>query len=176
MEILARFWKYFGRFGFFERKTETDPPESVSSSEDPPPTCRSIGSAEFGSNPVGSSSGSSYRINLDSPSFYGNPEIYRRNESWDLLWQLHGRNSLPWLCARDFNEIVKQSEKSGRCLRPRNHMQLFREVFDECELMDLGIKGLPFTWSKHYKDGVSIWERLDRAVASHEWIVEFPST
>ena len=36
MEILAGFWKYFGRFGFFGRKTATDPPESVSSSEDPP--------------------------------------------------------------------------------------------------------------------------------------------
>ena len=35
MEILAGFWKYFGRFGFFGRKTATDPPESVSSSEDP---------------------------------------------------------------------------------------------------------------------------------------------
>ena len=135
-----------------------------------------VGSAGFGLDPVGSSSGSDYRINQDSPSFYGNPEIHRRNESWDLLWQLHGRNSLPWLYARDFNELVKQSEKSGRCLRPRNQMQLFREVFDECELMDLGIKGLPFTWSKHDRDGVSIWDRLDRAVASYEWIVEFPST
>ena len=38
MEILAGVWKYFYRFGFFGRKTETDPPESVSGSEDPPPT------------------------------------------------------------------------------------------------------------------------------------------
>ena len=41
MEILAGFWKYFGPFGFFRRKTETDLSESVSSSEDSPLTCRS---------------------------------------------------------------------------------------------------------------------------------------
>ena len=52
--------------------------------------------------------------------FYGNPETHRRSESWDLLHSLHGRNSLPWLCAGDFNKIVKQSEESRGHLRPRN--------------------------------------------------------
>jgi len=40
-------------------------------------------------------------------------------------------------------------------------MQIFREVLDECEFMDLGFKGFPYTWSKHYHSGVSIWEKLD---------------
>lgn len=47
---------------------------------------------------------------------------------------------------------------------------------DECELLDLRYKGSPFTWSKHYRSGVSIWERLDRAVASHEWFIRFPGS
>ena len=55
-------------------------------------------------------------------------------------------------------------------------MQMFRDVLDECELMDLGFKGFPFTWSKHFRDGFSVWERLDRAVASHDWFVDFPGT
>lgn len=55
-------------------------------------------------------------------------------------------------------------------------MQIFREVLDECEFMDLGFKCFPYTWSKHYRSGVSIWESLDRVVASHEWFIEFPST
>ena len=37
LEIFAGIWKSFGRFGFLRRKTETDPPESVSDGEDPPP-------------------------------------------------------------------------------------------------------------------------------------------
>ena len=105
--------------------------------------------------------------------FYVEPETHKRQESWDLLRNLHGRSSLPWLCAGDFNEIIKQSEKRGGRLRPYAQMQIFRDALDESELMDLGFKGLPFTWCKHYRNGVSIWERLDRAVASYEWFLKF---
>ena len=81
--------------------------------------------------------------------FYGEPETHKRVESWDLLRQLHGQSSLPWLCAGDFNEITKQAEKSGGRIRPHTQMQLFRDVLDECGFMDLGFKGFPFTRSKH---------------------------
>ena len=88
--------------------------------------------------------------------FYGEPDTHKRFESWDLLHSLHRRSSLPWLCASDFNEIVKQSEKSDGRLRPHNQMQQFREVLDECGFMDLGFKGFPFTWSKHWQNGFSV--------------------
>ena len=121
---------------------------------------------------INKNSGKAWRFT----DFYGNPETHRRSESWDLLRRLHGRNSLPWLCVGDFNEIVKQSEKFRGRLRPQNQMQMFRDALDECELMDLGFKGFPFTWSKHYKDGFLIWERLDKAIASHDWFVDFSGT
>ena len=38
-------------------------------------------------------------------SFYGEPMTQRRTESWSTLHQLNSRFSLPWLCARDFNEL-----------------------------------------------------------------------
>ena len=31
-------------------------------------------------------------------------------------------------------------------------MQLFKNVLDECDFMDLGFVGFPFTWHKHYAD------------------------
>ena len=40
-------------------------------------------------------------------SFYDEPETHKRQESLDLLRSLHGRKSFPWLCAGDFNEIIK---------------------------------------------------------------------
>lgn len=55
-------------------------------------------------------------------------------------------------------------------------MQFFRDVLDECNFMDLGFKGFPFTWSKHYRSGVSIWERLDRAIATAEWFSNLSGT
>ena len=105
--------------------------------------------------------------------FYGELETHKRQESLDLLRSLHGRNSFPWLCAGDFNEIIKQLEKKGGRLKPYAQMQIFRDALDESELTDLGFKGFPYTWSKHYRNGALIWERLNRAVASYEWFSKF---
>lgn len=48
-------------------------------------------------------------------------------------------------------------------------MQLFRDVIDECGFMDLGFSSQRFTWSKHFRDGHSIWERLDRGLANNSF-------
>lgn len=52
-------------------------------------------------------------------------------------------------------------------------MQIFREAVDECGFIDLGFVGSQFTWQKHFADGHSIWERLDRALANNEWMLRF---
>ena len=38
--------------------------------------------------------------------FYGNPEAYRRKESWEELGALSKKFKLPWLCYGDYNEIL----------------------------------------------------------------------
>ena len=55
-------------------------------------------------------------------------------------------------------------------------MQLFRDVLDECWFLDHGFVGNRFTWSKHFADGHSIWERLDWGVANANWFLKFPGT
>ena len=55
-------------------------------------------------------------------------------------------------------------------------MQLFRDVLDECGFLDLGYVGNRFTWSKHFVDGHSIWERLDRGVVNASWFLKFQGT
>ena len=52
-------------------------------------------------------------------------------------------------------------------------MQLFRDVIDECGFIDLGFSGQWFTWSKHFRDGHSIWERLDRGLANNSFFFFF---
>jgi len=54
--------------------------------------------------------------------FYGNSDCARRGESWALLKHLKTLLPLPWLCARDFNEIVEQSEKEGAAIRRESQM------------------------------------------------------
>ena len=55
------------------------------------------------------SSGFKWRIT----GFYGQPETHRRKESWDLLWVLNRKFTLPWMCFGDFNEIVSMEENLG---------------------------------------------------------------
>ena len=35
--------------------------------------------------------------------------------------------------------------------------------------------GSKFTWAKHYLDGTIIWERLDRALGTEDWVSLFPA-
>ena len=78
--------------------------------------------------------------------FYGELVTHRRFESWNMLRQLNSKFSPPWLCAGDFNEIVQSSKKLGGSNRSQSHMQLFRNVIDECGFLDLGFVGSPYTW------------------------------
>lgn len=55
-------------------------------------------------------------------------------------------------------------------------MQLFRDVIDECSLMDLRFVAPKYTWSKHFDSGQSIWEQLDQGLATNNWFLLFPST
>ena len=52
-------------------------------------------------------------------------------------------------------------------------MQLFRDALDACEFIDMGYSGCQFTWKKFFRDGNSIWERLDRSLANSEWSARF---
>ena len=105
--------------------------------------------------------------------FYGELATHLRHESWTKLRQLNSRFNLPWLCAGDFNEIVRSEEKCGGSNRSQPQMQMFREVIDECGFLDLGFVGPQFTWSKHYAVGHLVWERLDRGLANYEWLRRF---
>ena len=51
----------------------------------------------------------------------------------------------------------------------------FREVLDECGLMDLGFRGEKYTW-KGKRPGGMVLERLDRAVANNTWFASNPGT
>ena len=54
-------------------------------------------------------------------------------------------------------------------------MQDFKDVLDECGLMDLGYVGDKFTWRGKRAGGL-VLERLDRVVASNGWFSRFPGS
>ncbi|XP_050280875.1 uncharacterized protein LOC126721848 [Quercus robur] len=98
--------------------------------------------------------------------FYGNPEVHRRKESWDLLKALNKKVNLPWLCFGDFNEIVSMEEKMGGARRPQRQMDDFREGINCYRLKDLGYCGSDFTWSNMHEGVHRMYLRLYRALAT----------
>ena len=108
-------------------------------------------------------------------SFYGETNTQKRHELWAHLRSLKNCGNAPWLYAGDFNEITRQYEKCGGRVGPHSQMQPFRDILDECGFMDMGFVGSQFTWHKHFVD-YTVWERLDRIVATNDWFNLFPNT
>nr|XP_023927289.1 uncharacterized protein LOC112038687 [Quercus suber] len=106
--------------------------------------------------------------------FYGKPNTAKRPESWAKLRSLKGTSMLPWLTIGDFNEITGALEKEGGSDRPRQQMKNFIDTIDFCGFRDLGFNGPKFMWIYHRADGMQIRERLDRALATPEWMNLFP--
>lgn len=86
---------------------------------------------------------------------------------------LNSRQNRPWLCAGDFNEIIRHDEKLGGPRRDHNQMQLLRNVIDECGFMDLGFVGSKFTWAGHFDDIHSDRIRLDRCLVTNSGFINF---
>ncbi len=55
-------------------------------------------------------------------------------------------DSLSWLSMGDYNEIVSLEEKSGQAMGSMTRLRDFGDVLNRCELVDLGFRGVPFTW------------------------------
>ncbi|KAA3482895.1 reverse transcriptase [Gossypium australe] len=64
--------------------------------------------------------------------------------------------------------------KIGGIPREERKMAAFREVLDECLLMDIGFQGAWFTWESGNLPNTNIRERLDRGVANENWMHLFP--
>ena len=82
---------------------------------------------------------------MEVHGFLWGVETTNHHLSWSCLRSLKRRNSIPWLYAGDFNEIIRSHEKIGGRQRPTRQMEDFRKVLDECGFRDLGFVGGKFT-------------------------------
>ena len=72
--------------------------------------------------------------------FYGEPDTQKWIKYWNLLRTLKRKFQSPWLCAGDFNELVRGQKKLGGNTQSHNQMQLFHGAIDAYGFVDLGTR------------------------------------
>lgn len=78
-----------------------------------------------------------------------------------------------WMCIRDFNEIVDDSEKVGGCSRKKKQFKAFNNMISDANLIDLGFI---FTWANRRFDGAFMKEMIDKGFVSEECLAKFPKS
>lgn len=91
-----------------------------------------------------------------------------RLELWDSLRDI-ASSQVPWMIGGDFNTITLSSEREGGLAPDLTSMTDFNSCIQDCNMMDIGFTGHPFTWH-----GVGIYQRLDRSIFNQSWIEAFP--
>jgi hypothetical protein len=74
------------------------------------------------------------------------------------------------LCAGDFNEILHAEEQMGGNEQEEWCMEGFRDTVQYCGFVDLGYKGLPYTWDNRREGSQNVKVRLDRGLADEAWL------
>ncbi|GAA0156990.1 hypothetical protein LIER_14350 [Lithospermum erythrorhizon] len=87
-----------------------------------------------------------------------------------LLWTRSLDVEVKSLSSHHIEAIIKDGNSSGW-----RFLENFRQVVEECGLIDLGYFGFPFTWCNNFVSPYSTRARLDRALASKDWRDTFPN-
>ncbi|WMV20487.1 hypothetical protein MTR67_013872 [Solanum verrucosum] len=91
-------------------------------------------------------------------------ELTLKSANWGPLWIIVG----------DFNDIMDNSEKVGGRSREVASFKDFKNFLWNLGAVDLGFKGKPWSWWCFRENDGIIQERLDRAIVSPGWCLEFP--
>lgn len=107
--------------------------------------------------------------------FYGWPETTNKVKTWRLLEAIARSIIKPWVWLGDFNEVMWNTKNKGGNLENNFHMGLFRNAVSKYRLRGMDFLGASFTWSNGRGGKENIQERLDRVLATSEWIELFPN-
>ncbi|KAL2931509.1 LINE-1 retrotransposable element ORF2 protein [Bienertia sinuspersici] len=105
--------------------------------------------------------------------FYGSPYLASRTQTWAALSNQLASTNLPVIIQGDFNQIESMEQKwGGSEYIPGG--RAFSNWKTNWELMDIPCHGVPFTWCNNRTDNHRVYERLDRAIATQDWLQLYP--
>ncbi|GAA0146427.1 hypothetical protein LIER_06387 [Lithospermum erythrorhizon] len=117
-----------------------------------------------------------FDFNMNLPKLEeGHHEVDNQKHSWNLMRIVTGFSKIPTIFMRDFNEVLSDDEYvSHRRHRSNWQMDNFRQVVNDCRMIEVGYSGFKFTWCNNFIAPNSTRARLDRCLASKAWMDKFP--
>ncbi|KAL2984842.1 hypothetical protein AAZX31_12G113500 [Glycine max] len=94
---------------------------------------------------------------------------------WDLICSIADQSALPWCIFGDSNDLLSSDEKIGNRDHPNWLIQDFCEVISDCNLHDLPIEDYTYTWARRKGKANAIKKKLNRALATCDWMDLFPN-
>ncbi|KAL4383802.1 hypothetical protein GQ457_15G028640 [Hibiscus cannabinus] len=104
---------------------------------------------------------------------YGCPSSEGKSDVWRAISNLRCNDNEPWCLIGDFNEVTSQAEKLGGCPFQANSEDPFLLLVNDHGLLDMPLKGGPFTWNNKRTDEAAILEKIDRILFNIPWNYKF---
>ncbi|XP_019178147.1 PREDICTED: uncharacterized protein LOC109173368 [Ipomoea nil] len=105
---------------------------------------------------------------------YGSPDSSLRKELFSCLSQDELNLQGAWLVAGDFNAVTCKDEVSSGSNFSSSRCTSFKDWLAKEGLIDLGYSGAKFTWFRGLSSPSFKAARLDRAICSVDWRLQFP--
>ncbi|KAM6558351.1 hypothetical protein CsatA_027590 [Cannabis sativa] len=115
------------------------------------------------------------QLNWKLYAVYGTPYIGAKETFWESLETEISLCHMPWVLIGDLNCISNQEEKSGGRRVTANDTKWLSNFMEASGGVDLQFIGNKYTWQNNRFSGGLIRERLDRAIVSSDWLMEYAS-
>ena len=101
---------------------------------------------------------------------YASTDERVRVQQWEIIGEKKREWGEKWVVVGDFNDICSNGEKWGGRERPEGSFREFNSFISANDQVDIGCKGVPWTWSNTWEGEGEIRERLDRCLGSVGWV------
>ncbi|XP_031124242.1 uncharacterized protein LOC116026955 [Ipomoea triloba] len=106
---------------------------------------------------------------------YGSPNRLLRKKLFSDLTANSPGTQPSWLVCGDFNSVISREEVNNPDCFNNARCADFKEWIFQEGLVDLGFEGTKFTWMRGINSDSFRAARLDRALSSVEWRLNFPN-
>ncbi|GMP87915.1 hypothetical protein CsSME_00040095 [Camellia sinensis var. sinensis] len=106
---------------------------------------------------------------------YGSPLVLNRGHVWSLIEARIHHLQEPFIIMGDLNQVRGWSEKLSSHRRTIPGASVFNDLIFRNRLVDLPSQGVWYTWCNNRRQSVTVYERLDRVLASSSWVTKFTS-